>query len=203
MSSARKILLEVKRRLGDVNAVVPDETDLLAYLNSALRGIWNYAVEIESPRIEMTESATCGAAGSVELEHKPIRVASVLDTGNNRLLMEMTPRSAAIAEAREHKGMFGYSVCLDGIQIYQSADSVGGNLKVAYFPEYEDLETRDEDLPFASSIDDVVIAWTVKLITDGRSVSVSDMSNAAVLASSLVQYFEGHSEENYCGCGPW
>ena len=52
----------------------PDESDMLAYLNSALRGIWNYAIELDSPRIEISENITCNSTGVVELTTKPVRI---------------------------------------------------------------------------------------------------------------------------------
>ena len=204
MSSARGIILEIKRRLGDVNASVPDETDILAYLNSALRGIWNYAIEIDSPRVETSERVVTDAAGVVRLLYRPVRVTKVVDTDNRRELPKVSPRGAAELETwANYRGMYAYYDTLTGVQIIQSDDSEGGNLRIAYYPEYQLLVDSDTELPFASVIDDVVAAWTVNLITTGRSLTTSDMGGAGVPLSSLVEYLEGHSPEHYIGYGPW
>ena len=49
MSTARDLLLEIKRQMGKVNAAEPEETDVLAFLNRALEGIWNYGARLNSP----------------------------------------------------------------------------------------------------------------------------------------------------------
>lgn len=202
MSDARGILLEVKRRLGDVNAPVPDESDIMVYLNSALRGIWNYAIELDSPRIETQELVACDNTGVVELTQRPVRVTRVVDLGANRELPEFTPRSTGLVNY--YGGMWGYYSTLDGIQILQGDSGEGGNLRVSYYPEFTPLADRDADLPFSSIIDDVVIAWTVRLITTGRSMSVADMGYAgAEFMNSLIHYFEGRTEDNRIGRGPW
>lgn len=202
MSDARGILYEVKRRLGDVNAPVPDESDMLAYLNSALRGIWNYAIELDSPRIEISENITCNSTGVVELTTKPVRITRVIDMGANREIYEVTPRSTGLIAY--YSGIWGYYTTLDGIQILQGADNDGGELQISYYPDFTPLVSREEELPFASVLDDVVIAWTVRLITTGRSMSVADMGYAGTeFMNSLAHYFEGRSEDNRRGSGPW
>lgn len=201
-TKASSILLEVKRRLGDVNAVVPEETDALAYLNSALRGIWNYAIEIDSPRIETTETKTCDATGFVSLSKNPVKVTKVIDIDNNLSLQEFSPRIASGVDSG-YGGMWGYSPTLDGIHLYMHPDCTGGNLRITYYPEFEELDARTDTLPFASSIDNIVIAWTVRLITDGRNMSLTDLINVADPVSSLIKYFEGHAEEHYVGNCPW
>ena len=118
-TKASSILLEVKRRLGDVNAVVPEETDVLAYLNYALRGIWNYAIEIDSPRIEMTETQTCDATGFVGLSKNPVKITGVMDIDRNVSLPEISPRRAATVDTG-YDGIWGYSPTLNGIQVYRT-----------------------------------------------------------------------------------
>lgn len=202
MSDARGILYEVKRRLGDVNAPVPDESDIMSYLNSALRGIWNYAIELDSPRIEAHDLATCDSTGVVTLTQRPVRVTRVIDLTRSRELPEFTPRSTGLINY--YGGMWGYYTTLDGIQILQGDGGEGGSLSISYYPEYTPLTERDEVLPFSSIIDDIVIAWTVRLITAGRSVSVADMGYAGTeFMNSLAHYFEGRSEDNRRGSGPW
>lgn len=201
-TKASSILLEVKRRLGDVNAVVPEETDALAYLNSALRGIWNYAIEIDSPRIEMTETKTCDATGFVSLSKNPVKVTKVIDVDRRVSLMELSPRRASGVDPG-YGGMWGYSPTLNGILVHKHSQCTGGALRITYYPEFEELDARTDTLPFASSIDNVVVAWTVRLITDGRNMSLTDLINVADPVSSLIKYFEGQAEEHYVGNCPW
>lgn len=202
MSVAREVILEIKRRLGDVNASIPDEADIMAYLNSALRGIWNYAVELDSPRIESHEVVTCDDTGAVELRVKPIRVTKVMDKTRNRILPEMTARDSGKIDY--YNGMWGFFVTLKGIQILQGGNDLGGILGVSYYPDYESLKSRDEEMPFASALDDVVIAWTVKLITSGKAMSVADMEFAGMeFMSSLAHYFETWAEDRRTCVGPW
>ena len=205
MSSAREIILEVKRRLGDVNVTFPDEVDSMAYLNNALRGIWNYSIELDSPRIEISELAECGGDGAVVLNKRPVKVSCVYDIAARRPLYRIAPREVI---PMPYEGMWGWRETLNGIMILMSPGYAGGAVTVAYYPEFTPLKQRDEDLPFASAIDSVVVAWVIELIRDGQNKNVSvggaDMLKAVgVPVSSLVQYFEGHADEHFRGHGPW
>lgn len=203
MSSARDIILEVKRRVGGVNAPVPDETDIMAFLNAALRGIWNYAIELDSPRIETSETAEFGPDGVVTLKKRPVRVSRVYDTAARRRLYRAAPREIV---PMSYEGLWAWSETLDGIAVRMSPEYPGGTVTVSYYPEFVPLRGRDEEMPFASVIDNVVVAWTAALITEGGKATVggADMLKAVgVPVSSLVQYFEGHAEEHYVGEGPW
>lgn len=202
---AGRIVLEIKRRLGDVNLPVPDETDVFAYLNSALRGIWNYGVELGSPRLELSEVVSVGADGEVFLSKPPVRVTRVIDRDRRRDLPRYTPRGAAGRSLSEgDQGIWGFCETLTGVKFFMSAGCGGGNVSVSYFPEFTTLDSRDSALPFASSLDDVVVAWTVKLIENGRRMDFADMANVlGAPVNSLVQYFEGQAEECWTGEGPW
>lgn len=203
MSSAREIILEVKRRVGGVNAPVPDETDIFAFLNSALRGIWNYAAELDSPRVETAERVTVETDGAVVLSKRPIRVTRVYDENAKRNLYRIAPREIV---PMPYEGMWAWRETPDGIVVLMSNGYNGGSVTVSYFPEFTPLQSRDEELPFASVLDNIVVAWTAALITDGTNATVggADMLKAVGLpVSSLVQYFEGHADEHFRGEGPW
>ncbi len=203
MSSAREIILEVKRRVGGVNAPMPDETDISAFLNSALRGIWNYAVELDSPRLETAETAEVEKNGAVVLSKRPIKVSRVYDESANRYLSRIAPRETV---NMPYEGMWAWRETLDGIDILMSKEYRGGSVTVSYFPEFTSLKSRDDELPFSSAIDNVVVAWTAALITEGTNATVggADMLKAVGLpVSSLVQYFEGRADEHFRGEGPW
>ena len=133
MSDARGILYEVKRRLGDVNAPVPDESDIMSYLNSALRGIWNYAIELDSPRIEAHELATCDSTGVVTLTQRPVRVTRVIDLTGSRELPEFTPRSTGLINY--YGGMWVIIPPLTDTDI-AGRRGEGGSLSISYYPEY-------------------------------------------------------------------
>lgn len=203
--SAGSLILEVKRRLGDVNMPVPDETDVLAYLNSALRGIWNYGIELGSPRLEAVEYVTAAADGTAALSKAPVKVTRVVDLDKRRDLPRYTPRAAAgRALTESYQGMWGFCEAPSGVRVFMSADCGGGCLSVAYFPEFAPLASREDLLPFGSSLDDVVAAWAVKLIVNGTKMSYADMANVlGAPINSLVQYFEGQAEECFVGRGPW
>lgn len=206
MSTAREIILEVKRKLGNVNAAVPDETDILAHLNSALRGIWNYAIEIDSPRLETTENYICDTTGDITLSFKPVKMSSVINMTRHRIVERYAPRGAALLRVTAYaSGVMGYQETLTGIHLIYTGTYTGGDtIRVTYYPEYTPLADRDSDLPFASSINNVVIAWTVRQILEGQNAMTADMANAMqVPSNSLVQYFEGHADEHYLGNGPW
>lgn len=203
MSSARDIILEVKRRVGGVNAPAPDEMDIMAYLNSALRGIWNYAIELDSPRIEISELAECGGDGTVVLNKRPVKISCVYDIAARRPLYRAAPREVI---PMPYEGMWGWRETLDGITVLMSPGYAGGAVTVAYYPEFVPLKQRDDELPFASVIDGVVVAWTAGLINENGNATVggADMLKAVgVPISSLVQYFEGHADEHFRGEGPW
>ncbi len=203
MSSARDIILEVKRRVGGINAPAPDETDIMAYLNSALCGIWNYAIALDSPRIEISELAECGGDGAVVLKKRPVKVSRVYDIAARRPLYRAAPREVI---PMPYEGMWGWRETLDGVVVLMSPGYAGGAVTVAYYPEFTPLKQRDEELPFASVIDSIVVAWTAGLINENGNATVggADMLKAiGVPVSSLVQYFEGHADEHFRGEGPW
>lgn len=207
LTRADRIILEVKRRLGGVNLPVPDEIDILAYLNGALRGMWNYGAEVNSPLIEDIEFLDVGESGEVTLRKPPIKVSRVVgyvgDADGGRDLPVVMPHSAARPH-RTHSGMWGYSIRPLGIKVYMSPDCVGGSVCVSYFPEFMPLEGSEDYMPFGSSLDEVAVLWTVRQIVDGKNMNYADM--ACALGSplnSLVQYFESKADECWTGMGPW
>lgn len=202
-TKAGRIILEVKRKIGGVNSATPNETDIMAFLNMALRGIWNYGVQLDSPRLEINEDKICGATGIITLAKPPIKVTRVFDIDNTRDISRYAPRGASGFMGVTGRGMWGFCDTITGIDILQSSDSTGGNVRVTYFPEYASIK-RADPLPFDSTIDSIVAAWTIRLIKE-KDNPVSDMSNAVQMigANSLVMYFEGQAEENYIGVCPW
>lgn len=201
MSRARDIILEVRRLTGDTNAASPDEADELAFLNAALRGIWSYGIELDSPRIEETEYAMCRPDGKAALKKRPVKVTSVYDTRAQRYLRRIAPRETVPA-----RRFFGWRETADGIALHVPPRFPGALLYVTYYPEFEPLKGRDDELPFSSETDGITAAWTAALIKSKGNAPVgnADMLNAVgVPISTLVQYFEGHADEHFRGEGPW
>ena len=153
----------------------------------------------------MSEEVSVGADGEVSLSKPPVRVTRVIDRDRRRDLPRYTHRGAAGRSLSEgYQGIWGFCETLTGVKFFMSSGCGGGNVSVSYFPEFTALDSRDSALPFASSLDDVVVAWTVKLIENGRRMDFADMANVlGAPVNSLVQYFEGQAEECWTGEGPW
>ena len=81
-----------------------------------------------------------------------------------------------------------YRYCnLTGIHLIYTGTYTGGDtIRVTYYPEYTPLADRDSDLPFASSINNVVIAWTVRQILEGQNAMTADMANAKTEADKFA-----------------
>lgn len=206
---ASEAILELKRRMGDVNMPVPDEVDALAYLNAALRAAWGYGVEAESPRLARTEFIVVAAESeSAEFSKPAASIRQVCDYAGNRLC-RMSPAAAAIWKA-QHDSVInspaeigGYCESLSGITVIKSDDYPAVTLCVVYFPEYTPIELSDV-VPFPGYLMDAVISLAIRLCKEGAAPAVN--SSAYMLdspISAFVKYFEGRSADDYICEGVW
>ena len=207
---ASEAVLEIKRRLGDVNLPVPDEVDCMSYLNAALRAIWNYGIELESPRLELTETASVASGiNDIVFSKGAVRIAGVYNCSNGDRINCISPRAGAQWLAREAshspdgKDYCGYYETLDGISIVKTDACPALSLTISYFPEYTPISISSL-LPFPDHLIDVAMAMTIKLIKEGASPLANNMTYLLDgPVTTLRQYFEARSEDSYVGRGAW
>ncbi len=200
MSTARSVMLEIKRRLGDVNASVPGETDLLAFLNRALRGMWNYGTNLKSPSIQKTIHLTEATGNSVIVDEGVGALLAVRDNTLGRFLPQTDLTDALDRDIRG--GDRRYVATGNVIELFPS-DTNGVDLTLVYIPEFLPMEDRDDFLPFPSLLDDVIAEWVVALLTKKTS-TVSDVEPALIQhRNTLNEYFRGLSRRLPTGRCPW
>ena len=200
MSTARSVMLEIKRRLGDVNASVPGETDLLAFLNRALRGMWNYGTNLKSPSIQKTIHLTEATGNSVIVDEGVGALLAVRDNTLGRFLPQTDLTDALDRDIRG--GDRRYVATGNIIELFPS-DTDGVDVTIVYIPEFIPLEDRDSELPFPTRLDDIVVEWVIALLTT-KNQSVSDVEPALVQhRATLNEYFRGLSRKLPTGIFPW
>jgi len=200
MSTARSILLEIKRRLGDVNAAVPGETDLMAALNRALRGIWNHGARLRSQRLRKNERFTSAVDNTVEIDDGALHILGVYDHETGRRIFPLRSSSAFLRAAVEGLET-GFVMSGRSITVYPDTGNI--DVTVCYIPEFTPLTDRGDDLPFPPMLDDITVEWTVALLR-GKRDSVSDVEPALLPhGNTLSDYFRGPIPRMPTGRGPW
>ena len=99
MITARAILLEVKRRLGDTNTPYPDEVDALAFLNRALLGIYNYGVYMNSSILRKVVEYTTDAVGEATVTDGIAKIFGVANKTDSRILVPLYSLTDALSIA--------------------------------------------------------------------------------------------------------
>jgi hypothetical protein len=200
MSTARSVLLEVRRRLGDVHAATPGETDLMAFLNKALSGIWNYGVRLRSPVLQRVQRFTEATGDTVEFDSGAPVVLDVYDHSTGRRLCPV--REGRLLEDSLDATQRRYRVVNDTLTLLP-ATNAGFDLTVCFIPQFAPLDARDDDLPFPSMLDGVVVEWTVTLLLR-RTQTVSDVEPGLLgHGNTLSEYFRGATPRLVTGAGPW
>ena len=199
MSTCRDILLEIKRRLGDTNAPVPGEVDMMAFLNKALRGMWNYGAMLVSPVLQSIDRFQ-GTGHTLTLPEQTIRIRSVYDHALNRNIYPVSPMYGMLNDTLDTKRRFRFLG--DRIELYPQDDSEQFDLSVCRIPEFVPLKLRSDDLPFPSHLDGMVVEWTLA-IASKKDAELSDVSPGQLpQGNMLTEYFRGGARL-LTGRGPW
>lgn len=204
MVTARAVLIEVKRRLGDVNTPYPDELDALAYLNRALLGIYNYGVHLNSPMLKQVLEASSDDDGIVTVSDGIVRVYLVVLRDSARVLLPYEGMADIMGNLSPEADPRWYKAYADKIQIIPSPGK-SRDIAMEYIPELAPIADRDDELPVSRTLENVLVDWTVALIKD-KQMTVSDIEFAAFLgvANTLSNYYRGREVgRRIVGRGPW
>lgn len=201
MSKCRDILLEVKRRLGDVNAPVPGEVDMMAFLNRALRGAWNFGARLWSPVLQKIVRVTEATGYSSTLSEEPFTVISAYDHTNARNIYPVDNWGGFLADTLGDTRK--YRVVGTTFEVYPQSGDEGIDISICYVPEFTPLTDRDDDIPFSSRLDNIIIEWALSLITKGDPGTGELDPGLITHASTLSEYFRGTSPRYLTGYGPW
>lgn len=201
-STARNLLLEIRRRLGDVNESAFDETDMLALLNRALRGIWNYGAYRKAPYLQRTCRVSSVSGDSFALDGGALNVLSVYDHGSGRPLFSATPQEAMAVAVQGGSIPRVFVATPTAIDLFPERNA-GADLSVCYIPEFTPLKSRDDEMPFPSSLDAVIVEWALFLASD-KGQSTSDFEPAlSPVPGSLSAFFRGIGPRLVTGTPPW
>jgi len=204
MTTARAILLEVKRRLGDTNTPYPDEVDALAFLNRALLGIYNYGVYMNSSLLRKISEYSTNSTGVATIPDGIAKVFGVANKDKGQILAPMYELIDMMSIQNVTEASPWYRAD-DGTITLQPATVSPVTLLVDYIPAFSKLANRSSDIPFSDSIFNVIVDWVVLLI-QGKQGSSSDIEFAVSsgYANTLSQYFRGkQSSRMITGQGPW
>lgn len=204
MITARAILLEVKRRLGDTNTPYPDEVDALAFLNRALLGIYNYGVYMNSSILRKVVEYTTDAVGEATVTDGIAKIFGVANKTDSRILVPLYSLTDALSIAGLEDASPYYQTSGDQISLYPATTEVK-EIAVDYIPQFVKLANRSSTIPFGDELFNVVVDWTVAII-QGKQATVSDFefANGNGYANTLSQYFRGkQSSRLITGQGPW
>lgn len=206
MTTARDVLLEVKRRLGDTNTPTPNEADALAFLNRALLGIYNYGIYRQSDRLKKVEEFQSGENGVVVIPDKVWALFGVGCKDNSKILAHYQNLMDYFALDERNEGPAAYAIgpTQEWIKLYP-APKEPVTVVIEYIPELKKLTKRSEDVPFTPDLENIVVDWTCGLIL-GKQSSMSDYEYATShgYANTLGQYFRGvDKRREIVGHGPW
>lgn len=196
MSTARDLILEIKRRLGGVNTPVPDETDVLAYLNGALAAIWNYGARLNSPVLYVSKLLS-SASGSVTVAGGIQRIKSVRDHETGTLIPSV-PLDYAVAMSSSTGGGRVYVRKPTGIDVYPLNMAITAD--AVYMPFYARLAHREDESPFPAELDNDVIALAAAMIKGAEPDMVMAQRQ---YGNALSRYFRPGGPDTVVCRGPW
>lgn len=204
MTTARAILLEVKRQLGDTNTPYPNEVDALAFLNRALLGIYNYGIYKASSMVRKISDFTTDASGEATVGDGLAKIFGVAIKDENRIIDPLDGIADVLAANQVDKITPWYTSTGNKINLYP-ADRGVKTITVDYAPSFVKLPNRSAEVPWCPELESVIMSWSLGLI-QGKQQGISDIEFATVngFGNTLSQYFRGRSYGNgLIGCGPW
>lgn len=204
MITARAILLEVKRRLGDTNTPYPDEVDALAFLNRALLGMYNYGVYMNSTLLRKIETYDTDAVGVAEISGGIAKIYAVASKTDGKILSASYGLTQAMRSSEAQDAPSWYKVEDNKVVLCPPSKSVK-NLVLDYIPAFTKITNRATELQLNDSLFNVAVDWVVALI-QGKQATVSDMefANSNGYANTLSQYYRGKTgSQMITGQGPW
>lgn len=197
MSTARELLLEIKRQTGSSNVPVPDETDSLAFLNRALSGLWNYGARLNSP-VLYKDARFTSATGSVAVSDGIMRIKNVRDHGDSGTQFFELPLDRAAAFTSTDNRLRAYVVYPARIDVFPL--SVATDIDMVYMPVFTRLTSRSDISPFSAELDDVTVEMAIKLMS---GASAEEVLAVKQYGNSVSRFFRGRGPNAPSGCGPW
>ncbi|WP_278549557.1 hypothetical protein [Cloacibacillus evryensis] len=203
MSAVREIVLEVKRRLGDVNTPVPSEVDVVAAMNRVLLGLFNYGVLVRADVLQKSTVFTINADSRADFPDGAAAVLAAVDCGSGRELVAVSPLEGARMNALNYGGAYGYLADGRGVTVYPLGSSATEVLAV-YIPAFKRVTARSDETPFCPALENAVIEGTVRLLR-GEVQSIADTEFVASMpfGNMVMQYFRGIAHTDICGRAPW
>ena len=206
MTTARDVLLEVKRRLGDTNTPTPNEADALAFLNRALLGIYNYGIYRQSDRLKKVDEFRSHRGGIVRIPDKVWAIFGVVCEDNRKILSHYKNLIDYFSVDTCSGGPVAYAIDpkQEWIKLYPTPEKPV-TVVVEYIPSFRKLRKRSDDVPFTPDLENIIVDWTCGVIL-GKQGSMSDYEYATAqgYGNTLGQYFRGIDKRTeLVGHGPW
>lgn len=203
MSAVRDIVLEVKRRLGDVNSHVPSEVDVVAAVNRVLLGLFNYGVLVRADVLQRNAVFSVDADSRADFPDGAAAVLTVVDRGSGRELAAVSPLEGVRMNSLNYGVPYGYSADGRGVTIYPLGSPTTEVLAV-YIPAFRRVTARSDETPFCPPLENAVIEGAVRLLR-GEVQSIADTEFVASMpfGNMVMQYFRGIAHTDICGRAPW
>lgn len=197
MSTARELLLEIKRMAGGVNAPKPDETDALACLNRALAAVWGYGARLNSP-VLYKHQLFMSETGSISVSDGVMRVKSVREHSTGNVIPEVPLDYAKAMESRLDANNRRFVATPAQIDVYPLPLPISAD--VVYMPYFTRLTERTEPSPFSPELDNAVIAMTMAIMQGGNTDAVFAQQQ---YGNAVSRYFRPGGVDAVICRGPW
>ncbi len=191
MASVRRVLMEVKRRLGAASSAVPGETDLLAGLNNALGEMWRRGVEMKSPLL-CTRNTVTYTDGALTTDDGVAMVLWLRCVDTGLPVVPAFPASSVVADASGDHALY-YARSPEGVVLFPSPP-VGTRYELCYIPEFSPVG-RDGNTPFGAVLDVPTVQWVLAVV-EGKSPPADALF-------ALSRYYRGGTTALPTGNPPW
>lgn len=195
MSTARDIILEIKRRISHTGTPEPDEVDLLAYVNSVLLAFWNYACREKSVKITKIEHFTSDS-GTVPVEDGIMVCLSVKDNSSGRYLRPAVP---ADAFGRQEATPEDRVYLAEDYQLRIFPEEIPADIDAAYIPMFTKITDRSQEMPFSPALDNYIISFAIRMLINGEDPEIMLAGLSMSGNNPMSKYFR----RKICGQGPW
>lgn len=177
-----------------VNAAEPEETDVLAFLNRALEGIWNYGARLNSP-VLLKHEVFASDSGTVKIPGGAMKVMSVHEHSSGDLI----PRAShSYATTVSENGCRCCVAHFDQVDIYPLSEPVVAD--IVYIPSFAKLKERTDELPFSPELDNAIIAMVVGMMGGAEA---DELMSRARYGNAVSRYFRPSGPDAVICRGPW
>ena len=206
--TVKDCILEIKRRtpIGNTKQPVPDELDILAFINRVLNTIHNYGVYQRSPKLLQDDTLYTDKNGVIETT-KVIQQIKDIYIKKDKLTQLVPFYSVDYETILNTEEPLAYKITgtYTGSEMKIVANpGEGATIHIVYYPVFEPLTERSETLPYSPELFNVIVDYTMALMT-GSNKSVDDIDMIPKNCVGVIsQYFRDiDGRDKIVAEGPW